>query len=34
MALPMQQDCLACHGEPATLAPAVKAGLAADYSLD
>jgi type IV secretory pathway TrbL component len=33
-ALPVQQLCLTCHGDPATLSDGVKARLAAEYPLD
>lgn len=33
-ALPVQQVCLTCHGDPATIAEGVKARLAAEYPLD
>lgn len=33
-ALPVQQMCLNCHGDPATMDDGVKARLAADYPLD
>jgi type IV secretory pathway TrbL component len=33
-ALPVQQVCLTCHGDPAAIPPAVKARLAAEYPLD
>jgi type IV secretory pathway TrbL component len=33
-ALPVQQVCLTCHGDPAAIPPAVKARLAVEYPLD
>jgi hypothetical protein len=33
-ALPVQQVCLTCHGDPATISDGVKARLAAEYPLD